>query len=63
MMHKLSSPSVTAATAQQVVEALRAMADASQRQVLMRFFQTGPGQYAEGDRFLGVRVPQVRQVV
>lgn len=27
-----------------------------------RFFQTGPGQYAEGDRFLGLTVPEQRTI-
>jgi 3-methyladenine DNA glycosylase AlkD len=27
-----------------------------------KFFRTGPGQYGAGDRFLGIRVPQVREV-
>ena len=28
----------------------------------MRFFKTAPGQYGHGDRFLGIRVPALRQL-
>ena len=50
-------------TAAALRRALREQADADDARNLARFFQTGPGQYAEGDKFLGVRVPAVRAIV
>lgn len=39
------------------------LADPSQVEGLSRFFKCGPGQYGEGDKFLGIKVPITRQVV
>ncbi len=53
----------TITTAAEAAERMKAMSDDRQREVLMRFFKTAPGEYGEGDMFLGIRVPQTRRVV
>jgi 3-methyladenine DNA glycosylase AlkD len=45
-----------------VVARLKKLGDAKDAAFLQRFFKTGPGEYAAGDTFLGVRVPQSRAV-
>ncbi len=46
----------------QVWQELRLLAKPGKDLVYARFFKTGPGQYGEGDKFLGVTVPQIRTV-
>ncbi len=49
--------------AQDIVELLESQRNDAQRQILMGFFKTGPGEYGFGDEFLGLKVPQTREVV
>jgi 3-methyladenine DNA glycosylase AlkD len=49
-------------SAQLVQSELQAMASKSKAFDLQRFFQTGPGEYGEGDVFLGLTVPAVRKI-
>ncbi len=49
-------------TAKEVRETLTMFADPAKAKILSGFFKTGKGQYGEGDRFLGIRVPDTRSV-
>jgi 3-methyladenine DNA glycosylase AlkD len=42
---------------------LQAFADPTRAAGSSRFFKTGPGEYGEGDRFMGITVPQLRSLV
>ncbi len=50
-------------TAKEIIAYMEALRNEEQRRVLMGFFKTGPGEYGEGDEFLGLKVPQTREVV
>jgi len=49
-------------SATQVVKEIQALSNRGRAHDLQKFFQTAPGQYGEGDFFLGLTVPQVRTV-
>lgn len=49
-------------TANEVLEALKAIAKPDDAIFLQRFFKTGKGQYGEGDVFIGARMPALRTV-
>ncbi|MEZ4830909.1 MAG: DNA alkylation repair protein [Caldilineaceae bacterium] len=48
--------------AESVQQALTELADPAIAEHSQRFFKTGPGEYGEGDRFRGIRVPVQRTV-
>ena len=50
-------------TAKEIIAYMESLQNEEQRRTLMRFFKTGPGEYGEGDEFLGLKVPQTREVV
>ena len=50
-------------TAKEIIAYMESLRNEEQRRILMGFFKTGPGEYGEDDEFLGLKVPQTREVV
>lgn len=43
-------------------EKLISLGNREQANILQRFFKTGPGEYGEGDLFIGIKVPVLRKI-
>ncbi len=53
---------VQVADAPGVLSMLMSLRDAATAAIALRFFKTGPGEYGEGDRFLGIRAPALHSL-
>ena len=51
-----------APTAASARKRIRELGDPNDALFLQGYFKTGPGEYGEGDQFLGIRVPVVRRL-
>jgi 3-methyladenine DNA glycosylase AlkD len=49
-------------TAPEIHKHLQKLANPDKAKILQGFFKTGPGEYGEGDRFLGLVVPVIRKL-
>jgi len=47
---------------QNIQRRLQELGSREKAKVLQRFFKTGPGEYGEGDVFIGVKVPELRKL-
>ena len=47
---------------QNIQSKLQELGSREKAKVLQRFFKTGPGEYGEGDVFVGVKVPELRKL-
>lgn len=50
-------------SAEKLKQELNSKSNSKQAEILQRFFKTAQGEYAEGDIFIGLKVPDIRKIV
>jgi len=50
-------------TAEEISSRIHAIADPTRAKGTAKYFKTGPGEYGEGDKFLGITTPQMRALI
>jgi 3-methyladenine DNA glycosylase AlkD len=61
--HPIVDGRILSETAADLERQLAALANPDDARFLQRYFKTGAGEYGEGDRFLGIRIPALRALV
>lgn len=59
----MTAKTTTKITAKHIQSELQKLANKKYAEHALRFFKTGKGEYGEGDKFLGIRVPVLRKLV
>jgi 3-methyladenine DNA glycosylase AlkD len=61
-IHRHQLPSQIHMDVDEIRAILQQLGDRRRAEVSRRFFKTGPGEYGEGDIFLGISVPELREL-
>jgi 3-methyladenine DNA glycosylase AlkD len=61
-MHEAEKSMNMEITIQKILSRIEDLGDPQRVKNLQRFFKTGPGEYGEGDIFIGLRVPEIREL-
>ncbi len=62
-MARMKTSATDHITSEEITRRLEALGDPKRAVLVQAYFKTGPGGYGEGDRFVGIPVPEIRKLV